>query len=348
MQISKVIAEFRDEFMINSEGYELPEICFDSKYESEKTNDSAVLTLAIPVCNQAEIIESILDTLFQSLILPSKIILVLDACFDDTEIKIKKFLLNRNKLSEQVLDVTILKSTEDLFEATCEAICLKFTSTDYFVSLQSDIYMKDPTFFDRAIAAMIKFPDIAGISGKAVVPIYPSFIFPFKKGLLRSILNFPTRLIGKGPLFLGRFGSPHIYFGDVSRPQATVMRFSKRTRQTIFLGQSIIRGPILWRTSSLFEVGGINHKSYFLGWDDYDVSYRLWKVLNQRVGYLPSDCYSIPYSGTNSKPRTELADRIYSERNELAKRFPGELDAFWKNPRKESTDLLPPYEKRRI
>lgn len=345
-KISKVITEFRDEFLVTSEGYALPNINFDSKYESGQKNKNAVLTIAMPVCNQQEIIESILGTLFKSLRLQTRIILVLDACIDESELKIKNFLLNRHEESQQVLDVVILKSTGDLFEASCEALCLELTSTDYFVSLQSDIYMNDSTFFTRAIEALTKYSDIAGISGKAVVPLYPSSLVPLKKGLLRTMFNLPTRLFGKGPLFLGRFGSPYIYFGDVSRPIATSMYFSKRARRTIFLGHSIIRGPILWRTSSLVEIGGINHKSYFLGWDDYDVSYRLWKVLKQRVGFLPSDCHSIPYTGTNSKPRTKLADHLYSERNELAKCFPGELDRLWKNFDKDSADLLPPYEKR--
>ena len=217
-EISKVIAEFRDEFLVAAEGYKLPRISFDSKYESEETDKKAVLTIAMPICNQEEIIESILDTLFQSISLVSRIVLVFDACIDASEDRVKNFLSNRDEESEQVLDVTILKSTEDLFEASCEAICLKLTSTEFFVSLQSDIYMNDPTFFERSIQAMTTYTDIAGISGKAVVPLYPKSLTPLKRGISRSILNLPTRLFGKGPLFLGKFGSPRIYFGDVSRP----------------------------------------------------------------------------------------------------------------------------------
>ncbi len=347
-KINEVISEFRDEFLVKSGGYSLPTIGFDSIYRNEQLQMKAVLTIAMPVCNQEEIIASILNTLFQSLSLASRIILVLDACSDGSELEVKNFLMHRSGESEKVVEVTILKTSEDLFEASCEAICLKLTTTNYFVSLQSDIYMNDSTFFERAIIAMSRHPDIAGISGKAVVSFFPRSLVPPKIGILRFIINFPTRIAGRGPLFLGRFGSHHIYFGDVSRPLASYMYFSKRSQKTVFLGHSIIRGPIIWKTSSLVEIGGINHLSYFLGWDDYDVSYRLWKVLRQRVGYLPSKSYSIPNTGTNSKPRTNLADYLYSERSNLGKRIPGELDNLWETLGEDSPETLPPYEKRKF
>lgn len=307
-------------------------------------NQNAKFTISMPICNQEKIIKDVLRSLFCNISEPSDLVFVIDACKDNSESVLIKFIRENFDYFSLIMSVTIVRSRVDLFEATCDKFALSITRTQYFMSIQSDIYLNDKSFQQRATRAFELFPEVSGISGKAVLPFRDPRIMPLKQSYSRFFLNIKTKLLGKGSLRLGFFGSSDIYFGDVSVMPKMRMKFSKRELNRVYLGDAIIRGPAIWRTSSLIEIGGINDIAYFLGWDDYDLSWRLWHKLGLRVGYLPCASYSIPNSGTNSKLRLVEAEIQYKLRDKLSKMNHGELATLWENLNNHSRDTLPRYE----
>ena len=126
------------------------------------------------------------------------------------------------------------------------------------------------------------------------------------------------------------------------------MKFTSTELNNVYLGEAIIRGPIVWRTSPLKTLGGINDVAFFLGWDDYDLSWRLWRQYRMRVAYLPAYSYSVPNTGTNSKVRKVATEEQYSIRKQIAALNPGELSTLWELIEKNNSIEFPKLEKRRI
>jgi hypothetical protein len=336
-KLSKKLGQFEDSKLILS------------RYYYKSFNDkTAKFTVVMPICNQESIIENILKSLFENISISSNLIFVLDACTDKSEEILVQHIMNNFENFPLLLSVMVLTSKKDIFEATCENIALSLTETQYFMSIQADIYLNDISFQKRALSALEQNQDLAGVSAKAVLPFSDPRKKPLKHSTSRFIYNIKTKLFKKGALKLGNFGSREIYFGDVSVMPKMQMKFTSIEMNNIYLGEAIIRGPIVWRTSPLKKLGGINDVAFFLGWDDYDLSWRLWSQYRLRVGYLPAYSYSIPNTGTNSKARNMATEAQYSIRKQIAALNPGELSKLWELIDKNNSIEFPKIEKRRI
>jgi GT2 family glycosyltransferase len=312
-----------------------PKINYHGKYEkqiglSHLKNES--FFVSIPIKNQEEIILQILQTLLDNSKYSLKIGLLFDNCTDGSLQKVKSFFDEKFKDFSFLQNVYILESEGELFESTCENILFLLCDTKYFVSLQADIFLTDSTFFERSLKAFDKVPNLFAISGRAVV----SFKVAKKLANLEtSILGFKSKLskiIRKehGVNSLGFYVNGMSYFGDTSNYPFIKMKYTLHQLHTLFLGDAVIRGPIIWKSEIFRELNGFNDLSYFLGRDDCDISYRAF-LSGYVVSYLPSTSYSIPAQGTTRKLRSAEAVNAMQIRIKIAEFNPGELSNFWNN-----------------
>jgi hypothetical protein len=106
------------------------------------------------------------------------------------------------------------------------------------------------------------------------------------------------------------------------------MHFTKREFETLFVGDAIIRGPLIWDAQKFSELGTFNDVAFFLGRDDCDIclraSHKKWIV-----GYLPCFYVSRSLNGTSRKPRSADTVKAMNARSDLSLLFPGELHKFW-------------------
>ena len=323
--------EYVRAFQIRSSGFNLPELEFVDKWTNLRATQKPVVTASMPVCNQAIRIINILTDFFENVTIPTKLIIIFDACNDSSESVVRNFLAFNDELSPSVTEIILFKTQTDFFESSCDNFALSLSDTSYFLTIQADNFLSDKTFLPRAVEAIETFSDLAAVSTRGVVP----FDHPRRKQLkvsrIRQLMNLPSRKFPRifHSTFLGAFSQGLSFFGDVSTPPMTKLKFSKRASRTVYVGEAVVRGPILWKTDYLKKVGGFNDVAYFLGWDDYDISYRLLHKNNSRVGYMPSSAYSLTSTGTNSFPRSAKTQAEYKRREELASRNPGEISRYW-------------------
>jgi hypothetical protein len=341
---------YAEDFKNRAGGYSFPEICLVDTWESLAYTNSFELTISLPVCNQEALIGSILNSLFSNIDVPSKLIILLDNCVDNTYGEVTNFLTSAEKKWSGVLQVLIFKTSQDIFESSCDNFALTLSNTRYFLSIQADNFLNDKTFIPRSISAMENYVDLAGISGRGIVPFDHPQRRPHKESMLRKVINLPSRLCPRifRHTFLGRFSSKFQFFGDVSLPPLSRMLYLRRSKQKIFLGEAIIRGPIVWKTESLKRVGGFNDVAFFLGWDDYDLCFRLFTHAQLRVAFLPSSCYSLINTGTNSLPKSAETLIEYNNRELLAKKFPGEIQFYWNSHDIDSECKFNLWQKRKL
>jgi len=91
----------------------------------------------------------------------------------------------------------------------------------------------------------------------------------------------------------------------------------------VYLGETIMRGPLLIDKEKYLELGGFNTEAFFLGFDDHDFCLRA-NLNNYRVGYTPVGFSAPLKEGSTRKKRTALSEfliflniiRISSSREE--------------------------------
>ena len=73
---------------------------------------------------------------------------------------------------------------------------------------------------------------------------------------------------------------------------------------TIWESQTVMRGPLCIDRNKFEECGGLNTESYFLVYDDHDLSLRAYLKRKYRVGYVPIGYYSNLNWGAMRKKRS--------------------------------------------
>ena len=324
---------YLSDFQNRANGFNLPKVIYEYTLVQKNLHSDSVFYIGIPVKNQEEIICQVLQHLIMRLSSPTEIGLLFDNCTDRSFQVASDFVRSEMIKYKNLIQVHFLRSNDELFESTSENILFELSDAKYNVSFQADILLLDDTFFKRSERAFSKIEKLLGISGRATIPLMPIKSITLRLSSLLSVRNLLTTIFPS--LFqkrtLGMFLKGISYFGDTSGYPTPVMNFSQSQVNSVYIGQSLIRGPIVWSRENFRRLGGYNDVSYFLGRDDCDIALR-GLMRDFKVGYLPCRQASNPKNGTTRKPRTVSAQQCLEERSNLAKKFPGELDSFWNIP----------------
>ena len=339
------IDDYRKNYFNLSGGYQLPVIEYVGRFEKIQTeNDLFDFFISIPIKNQEANIIKILESLLSNIHYLHNIGLLFDDCSDNSFQVCKQFFLKNFSDYPKLLNVYFIKSESDLFESTSENILSLFCEQKYFVSLQSDIYLIDKTFFSRCIDGFANMPHLMGISGRATVsfkksiPILGYFGYTLRVFDRNLIFNFFNKYSKK----LNTYFPFQKYYGDISNFPTSIMLFSKSDFYRIFLGEAIIRGPIVWKFEIFKSLKGYNDISYYLGRDDCDLSFR-GLLRGYRVGYLPTQTFSFYEDGTTRKTKTSKVIEMINGRELLAKSNPGELTKFWTEKKRQQNKTVVIY-----
>lgn len=302
--INSALSRYHEDFSRRSGGFSLPKVQLTEIYRLNLSSERSQprLLISLPVCNQERIIHGILNKLLSNISIESTLVIIIDYCLDDSEGVIRRVLDNFDE-ETCISEILLLKSQGDLFESTCENLALAVAKGDFFLSMQADIYFTDPKFLNIAIAGFNQESSLLAIGSRAVFPISAPSKFKVSyisyKALSKGFNWLTSRLLGVVFLFPRLFMDS--YFGDVSSPPKNRLYFSKTQSQRIYPGAYLIRGPILWRTNFLRELGGNDDVSFFMGGDERKLSLRGAADHGLFVAYLPSQCFTNLWTGTSHK-----------------------------------------------
>lgn len=345
--VRSAINNYRENFKIRSEGFLLPEVHLTKIYNSDQLlkNSKSRLLISLPVCNQEQIINGILTLLLSNISVRSTLVIIIDYCIDNSE-KVIHDVIESFDGESCISQIMILKSQGDLFESTCENIALAIADGDFFLSMQADIYFTDPKFLDTALAAFSQERNLLAIGSRAVLPLSATSKLKISyisyKLISKSLNWFTSKWFGVVFLFPRLFINS--YFGDVSSPPKNRLRFSKTQSRRIYPGAYLIRGPILWRTNFLRQLGGNDDVSFFMGGDERRLCLTGAAKHGLFVAYLPSQCFTNLWTGTSHKAhlRSNETAVAFEKRLKLCDEFrildesqlmQGASDKFRKLPR---------------
>jgi GT2 family glycosyltransferase len=330
--IQDKIEKYRFGFFQRSSGTTLPEINYLGKFD--KSSGSQVTEqffVSMPVKNQEKIIIDILQTLLKNINQNFRLGLLFDNCSDNSLNVCKEFFTNSFNEYSNLSVVYFIQSNGELFESTSENVLFLLCRQKYFVSIQSDIYFTDKTFLERSTKAFTLLPRLFAISGKAIISFEVLTNLKIKANKLWHSYNFFINFRFSSPYKkkLGFYSPFFGYFGDLAQPPKSYMQFNKKQLNTLYVGEAVIRGPVIWVAEVFRKFYGFDDVAFTLGRDDCDLCFRA--LLQGYIsGYLPCSAFSIYEQGTTRKKRSQTDQTELDNRISISKNNPGILMQFWK------------------
>lgn len=328
-----LIDAYRQNFTLRSKGFILPPIKYVGNFQSKigsHISPREKVFVAIAVKNQANLIVSIVDSLCKHINVDFQIGLLFDNCQDKSETQCLEYFENMFEEFENLTKVHFIRSDGELFEATCENILSLYCEADFFMSLQADMFFKDYTFVARCLKFFSDVPNLFAISGRAIVRLSLDSKVSQAKKLISKITRRILALVKHGANYevLGPYLKNLDYFGDVAHPPYSKMNFTRKEFEKVFFGESVIRGPIIWKSEIYKKLNGLDDLGHVLGRDECDLCFRAGKS-GYIVGYLPCLCFSFPEMGTSRKARNLNSVKALQQREKLAAENPSDLSNFW-------------------
>jgi len=316
------IRGYIEEFEKKSLGYRLPEVNYLETHTTSKQKFRPKFSISLPVKNRESDISAVLDVLVSVVQDPAELFILLDNCEDQSEKEVRTWLSKMKQNGEVPIAIHLMSSSKDLFESTCENIVFRLSLGAYLVSTQADIYLEDESFLSRSASVLEKYGDVFAVSGRAVVNEARTKWSRSRHVLsLLSRIRLPSPLEMQKDLRLGAYFPGLKVYGDRSSQPTSKMHFTSKQLRSLFIGPSVLRGPIVWRAEVFRQMGGFRDECFFLGRDEMDLCQRAHQELGLYVGFMPSTSFSFLWQGTSHKERSLIAEAEMNNRSKLSKQL---------------------------
>jgi hypothetical protein len=303
--------------------------------------------VCMPVHNQESVIGNNLRALLVSMVKPFDLVVVIDSCEDKSKEKVLE-ALGRFSGESNCSRAVVIESKSSLYETLADYQGFALARAPYLLEVQADMEIREHGFDARILDALHMFPDLFAISGRGTEPFEgilqeyagngkKSALSRSSKPLAHLLLSIPiyrvaARLLSKLRNLVVKNPNPsqlrvaevqHIVFPNskqfiesggragrlghliehvISGPDARV------AQKRIWLGQTVMRGPLILRTEVYEKLGGLDTRRFFLGFDEHELFANAWLSLGMRVGFMPIDFISPIAAGSTRRKRRFLKD----------------------------------------
>jgi glycosyltransferase involved in cell wall biosynthesis len=311
----------------------------DAVFDKDPRPDVSVV---VPIFNQQQLLRHNLSQLANCMRMNWELILIDDSSTDNSLKVVMEWAQDAREDSALLLRLRVLRTKRQQFETICDAIGFSLATAPHVLEVQSDMELTEPGFDYKLVSAMNSQLDIFMISGRGCHPFKETAEgvrltiektnnrFLFLNLILAEFISFAHSLtgffhsgradwIGKHPRITqnsqqsqglnqilpdasvfsiegraGRLGSlisEEIDVGDLSTGQ-------------IWVGQTVMRGPLLIKRDRLESLGSLDTRAFFLGNDDHDLAYRAFFTNGYRTGFVPVGFKSPIHHGSTRKTRS--------------------------------------------
>jgi len=295
------------------------------------------ITIGMPVFNQEKIIQKNILSILTNTKSNFELIIINDASTDSTENKIIELLSKEiYVVCPNLTELRVYTNNVSRFETFCDNFAIESSRADFFLEIQADMCMEQQGYDLRLLSGIKAFGDLVGVSGRGVHPISDA-IREYErtagsdrsrgKTITRHVMNvFRSRIrsfilnrISQDPgtsvdtmesnsepstfslqenfLDLGSTGQ----LGDLIEQK---LRANDLHERKIFVGETIMRGPLLLSLEKLRILGGWDDGGFFQGFDDHNFCLKAYIQKSFRVGYIPIGFASPIADGTTRKKKS--------------------------------------------
>jgi glycosyltransferase involved in cell wall biosynthesis len=284
-------------------------------YASEPSEVSVVM----PMHNRSGRVVEVLNALVSSLVLSAELIIVDDASRDGTLREVLDWLDVLPCNTTTIHSVIVLRNRWACFETYCDAIGFDIATSPYLIEVQADMVIADTGFDQRLVCSLRANPDLVAISGRGVHRLSDVWRFRWDPWVFgrppERILSHLDRVRSRA-----KSGRPELHrctdvtpnaktfsvFGNAGRLGVQIevqQHFSSEDKHTVWVGETVMRGPLVLDRAKFARVGGFDTRRFFLGNDDHDFSARA-SLIGYRVAFSPVEFTSQLSDGTSRQNRT--------------------------------------------
>jgi len=228
-------------------------------------HNEIIYSIVIPIFNQETIIADNLESIINNTKGNYEIIIILDFCFDNTENNLMEFLNDYKNVSNNFIQITILKNEIiPLFETKCDNIGFKLAEGKYCLEIQADMKMTENGYNLHLTKPFNILENVIAVSGRCA-----HNLFNHSEGI-------------------GKLGSNY---------ERTVDEL-KLSKNKFYVYDTCNRGPLLIDKTKLKELNYLNEEEYFLDNSDHDLFARAYIEKKYICGYVPIDFYAPLHLGS--------------------------------------------------
>ena len=308
-------------------------------------------SVVVPFFNQEEIILRNLSSLAEAMASEWELILIDDASKDDSFRIALDWAKCALQYSPNLVRVRLLQNSKELFETECDSIGFQAATGKYLLEIQIDMKLYEHAFDLKLINALSAHNDIFMISGRGTTSLMECAIdfmattnryqgaLAFPKLIIRIVLELTlirrvaaslfraskkmVQPIGSRSINLKEHSQTKIcpsqaefeITGNAGRLGAQIdFRLSESFQKLrkIWLGQTVMRGPLMIDRNLYSSIGGLDNDHFFLGNDDTDLAYRGYREKKLRCGFVPVG-FDSPLDQGSTRRRSSTKTQIIKE-----------------------------------
>ena len=300
------------------------------------------VSVVMPIFNQQDHLSHNLSQLSSCMRMKWELILIDDSSTDNSLKAVLKWAQDSRQRPSTLLRVRVLRTKHQQFETLCDAIGFSVATAPHLLEVQSDMEITEPGFDYKLVLAMNSQPDVFMISGRGCHPFSEAaeaVLLTIEKLQNKSILlelifvefiRFRNSLTSVFNAARGAWTrKSHHIAQNLKPPEARNQIFpgpgsfgkhgragrlgslirhdidsSDLSRGQIWVGETVMRGPLLVHRERLESLGGLDTRAFFLGNDDHDLAYRAFFSKGYRTAFVPVGFKSPIHHGSTRKKRS--------------------------------------------
>jgi glycosyltransferase involved in cell wall biosynthesis len=309
-------------FRSKTNSYTLKQVGFIDDEESIETS------IVMPVFNQENIIKKNLEALRSNVGTISELIIINDASEDDTDSKILEFMGGFSPIQNNIRRIKYYSFKRQGFETWCDFFGISQSVGTFIIEIQADMRIVEKNFDGKMIKNLINNPDIFMLSGRGIMT-FNEILNTFRKSLgneavtSASILRKFFRRIVKNRSPVDDTHTVSVVCDsnnfDSFEPSKEIFYLAKRAgrlgrlvdtnleiqTKNLYVGETVMRGPICFNKEKYHSIGQFNKNSFFLGYDEHDLNIRARLHHDLKAGYVPISFESPLELGSMRKARSK-------------------------------------------
>jgi glycosyltransferase involved in cell wall biosynthesis len=235
-------------------------------------------SVVMPIYNQSNIIVRNLESVVRHTKGDYEMILIVDACSDDSESKVTSWAASQTSLPSNCVQIVVIKSETPLFECSADNIGFTLARGKYLLEIQADMTMTEDGYNLLLRRPFEVLRTVIGVSGRC------------------------SHGLGNGT-GTGRHGV------NVEKPYD-----SSLSNKIFYINETCNRGPLLLDREKVKALGYLDEQNFYLDNSDHDLFVRAWVQKGWVCGYVPIHFDSPLADGSTRKPRDPLNERFYQLR----------------------------------
>ena len=200
--------------------------------------------------------------------MPYELILIVDACEDETEENVMSFCSGARAFFLQ--RITVIKSVTPLFETTCDNIGFRLAQGRFLLEIQADMLMTEPDYNLTLTKPFLKYSEVIGVSGRCCHSLDSKHII----GRGDHAINLSVEELGIN-------------------------------RNWFYVHETCNRGPLLLDRTKVATLGYLDEQNFVLDSSEHDLFARA-RARGWVCGYVPINFSSPAEDGSTRKPRNAI------------------------------------------